>query len=144
MGNNKISDVGINIAEKATVIWNVADMLRGPFKPHEYGLVILPMTVVKRFQDCLLPTYDNVLAKYKIENEQLKLQSHFNAAVHDAIAIAVSDKIEENPNFYVTEDMKNKIENLFYDKDFIDCINGSTNDKSKILNRIKIVKGVLQ
>ena len=48
MSNNKISDVGINIAEKATVIWNVADMLRGPFKPHEYGLVILPMTVVKK------------------------------------------------------------------------------------------------
>lgn len=65
MGNIKISDVGINIAEKATVIWNVADMLRGPFKPHEYGLVILPMTVVKRFHDCLLPTHDKVLAQYE-------------------------------------------------------------------------------
>lgn len=65
MGNDKISDVGINIAEKATVIWNVADMLRGPFKPHEYGLVILPMTVVKRFHDCLLPTHDNVLSQYE-------------------------------------------------------------------------------
>lgn len=65
MRTNKISDVGINIAEKATVIWNVADMLRGPFKPHEYGLVILPMTVVKRFHDCLLPTHDNVLAQYE-------------------------------------------------------------------------------
>ena len=65
MSNNKISDVGINIAEKATVIWNVADMLRGPFKPHEYGLVILPMTVVKRFHDCLLPTHANVLAQYE-------------------------------------------------------------------------------
>ena len=65
MSNNKISDVGINIAEKATVIWNVADMLRGPFKPHEYGLVILPMTVVKRFHDCLLPTHDKVLVQYE-------------------------------------------------------------------------------
>lgn len=65
MSNDKISDVGINIAENATVIWNVADMLRGPFKPHEYGLVILPMTVVKRFHDCLLPTHDNVLAQYE-------------------------------------------------------------------------------
>mgnify|MGYP002511687005 FL=1 len=65
MSNDKVSDVGINIAEKATVIWNVADMLRGPFKPHEYGLVILPMTVVKRFHDCLLPTHDNVLAQYE-------------------------------------------------------------------------------
>ena len=41
--NNKFDVVGTNIAEKATMIWNVADMLRGPFKPHEYGLVILPM-----------------------------------------------------------------------------------------------------
>ena len=65
MSNDKISEVGVNIAEKATVIWNVADMLRGPFKPHEYGLVILPMTVVKRFHDCLLPTHDKVLAQYE-------------------------------------------------------------------------------
>ena len=57
--------VGTNIQEKATVIWNVADMLRGPFKPHEYGLVILPMTVVKRFHDCLLPTHDAVLREYE-------------------------------------------------------------------------------
>ena len=49
--NNKFDVVGTNIAEKATMIWNVADMIRGPFKPHEYGLVILPMTVVKRFHD---------------------------------------------------------------------------------------------
>ena len=65
MSNDKISAVGVNIAEKATVIWNVADMLRGPFKPHEYGLVILPMTVVKRFHDCLLPTHDKVLTQYE-------------------------------------------------------------------------------
>ncbi len=49
MANDKISVVGTNIAKKATMIWNAADMLRGSFKPHEYGLVILPMTVVKRF-----------------------------------------------------------------------------------------------
>ena len=65
MANEKFSVVGTNIAEKATVIWNVADMLRGPFKPHEYGLVILPMTVVKRFHDCLLPTHDAVLKEYE-------------------------------------------------------------------------------
>lgn len=69
MATDKFSVVGSNIAEKATVIWNVADMLRGPFKPHEYGLVILPMTVVKRFHDCLLPTHDAVLEQYeKVKN----------------------------------------------------------------------------
>ena len=61
----EITNVGVNISDKSTVIWNVADMLRGPFKPHEYGLVILPMTVVKRFHDCLLPTHDKVLETYE-------------------------------------------------------------------------------
>ena len=65
MPNDKITVVGANIAEKAAMIWNVADMLRGPFKPHEYGLVILPMTVVKRFHDCLLPTHQAVLDTYE-------------------------------------------------------------------------------
>ena len=39
-------------------------MLRGSFKPHEYGLVILPMTVVKRFNDCLIPTHNAVQEAY--------------------------------------------------------------------------------
>ncbi|CAJ0600716.1 unnamed protein product [Cylicocyclus nassatus] len=46
------------------MIWAVADALVGPFKAHEYGLVILPMTVVKRFHDCLLPTHQAVLDTY--------------------------------------------------------------------------------
>lgn len=69
MSDDKISAVGTNIAEKATMIWNVADVLWGPFKAHEYGLVILPMTVVKRFHDCLLPTWQNVQDTYaKVKN----------------------------------------------------------------------------
>ncbi len=64
MPDNRIQDAGMNRAEKAALIWNVADMLRGPFKPHEYGLVILPMTVVKRFHDCLLPTWQAVQDTY--------------------------------------------------------------------------------
>ena len=65
MSNEKINVVSTNISEKATVIWNIANALFGYFKPHEYGLVILPMTVVKRFHDCLLPTYDAVQATYE-------------------------------------------------------------------------------
>ena len=34
-----ISNVGINIQEKSAMMWNVANVLAGPFKPHEYGLV---------------------------------------------------------------------------------------------------------
>ena len=53
--NQRIQQVGVNIQEKAALIWNVANSLFGAYKPHEYGLVILPMVVVKRFHDCLLP-----------------------------------------------------------------------------------------
>ena len=47
--NEKIKIVGTNIQEKANLIWNVANSLFGAYKPHEYGLVILPMVVIKRF-----------------------------------------------------------------------------------------------
>lgn len=50
-----------NIKEKASLIWSIADILRGLYKPHEYGKVILPMTVIKRLHDTLLPTRDRVL-----------------------------------------------------------------------------------
>lgn len=47
-------DSGKVIQEKANVLWNVANTISGLYKPHEYGLVILPMAVVKRFHDCLV------------------------------------------------------------------------------------------
>lgn len=55
----------INIQEKSNLIWNNAKILRGLYKPHEYGEVILPMTVIKRFHDTLLPTLDQVQETYE-------------------------------------------------------------------------------
>jgi len=40
-----------NVNEKAALIWAIADKLTGVYKPHEYGEVILPLTVIRRF-DC--------------------------------------------------------------------------------------------
>jgi type I restriction enzyme M protein len=74
--DEKIEEVGKNISEKAALIWSVADALVGPFKPHEYGLVILPMTVIKRFHDCLMPTHQKVLDTYK-KVEHLAVQEGF-------------------------------------------------------------------
>ena len=44
----------VNVQEKANMIWGIADIIRGTFKPHQYGKVILPMTVFKRLNDTLL------------------------------------------------------------------------------------------
>ena len=65
-----------NIQEKANLIWESATHLVGLFKPHEYGKVILPMTVLKRFDDALAPTKQAVLDMQKKQdatgaNEQL-------------------------------------------------------------------------
>ena len=51
----------VNIQEKANLIWAIADNLVGTYKPHEYGNVILPMCVIKRFSDTLAPTKQAVL-----------------------------------------------------------------------------------
>ena len=53
----------INVQEKANLIWAIADKLVGIYKPHEYGNVILPMCVIKRFEDTLLPTKEAVLKR---------------------------------------------------------------------------------
>lgn len=62
MGTEELSKrTTINIQEKANLIWAIADKLVGTYKPHEYGNVILPMCVIKRFNDTLAPTKDKVL-----------------------------------------------------------------------------------
>ncbi|MDO5296166.1 MAG: class I SAM-dependent DNA methyltransferase [bacterium] len=74
--NEKISSVGKNANDTAALVWSVADDLVGAYKPHEYGLVILPMTVIKRFHDCLLPTRQAVLDTYK-KVEKLAVKDGF-------------------------------------------------------------------
>ncbi|SDU80805.1 type I restriction-modification system subunit M [Gordonia westfalica] len=49
----------------ANLIWKIAELLRGPFQPNQYGDVILPFTILRRL-DCILePTKDDVLVEYK-------------------------------------------------------------------------------
>ena len=82
--NSKKRDAGKTIQEKANVLWDVANSLAGLYKPHEYGLVILPMAVVKRFHDCLLPTYAKVQKEYaakkhlQVKEAFLKAASGYN------------------------------------------------------------------
>ena len=54
-----------NVSEKAALIWAIADKLTGVYKPHEYGEVILPLTVIRRFDCILADTKDAVLEKYE-------------------------------------------------------------------------------
>ncbi len=53
------------VREKANLIWSIADKLTGVYKPHEYGDVILPLTVLKRFDSVLSDTKSKVLEASK-------------------------------------------------------------------------------
>ena len=122
MADEKISEVGINIAEKATVIWNVADVLRGPFKPHEYGLVILPMTVVKRFHDCLLPTYD------KVQDTYAKVK---NLAVNNTFLTKASGYQFYNTSKFTFEKLLGDADNI--EENFRDYLNGFSDNVQDVL-----------
>ena len=74
-----------NIQAKANLIWEIATHLVGLFKPHEYGKVILPMTVLKRFDDALKLTKAAVVEMAK----QLDAQ-HVEGAARDGILCRVA------------------------------------------------------
>ena len=74
-----------NIQQKANLIWEIATHLVGLYKPHEYGKVILPMTVIKRFDDALAPTKDAVVAMASKLNEQ-----HVEGKARDGILSSVA------------------------------------------------------
>ena len=55
----------MNINEQANFIWSIADLLRGDFKQSEYGKVILPFTVLRRFDCVLAPSKARILEANK-------------------------------------------------------------------------------
>ncbi len=115
-----------NVNEKASLIWAIADKLTGVYKPHEYGEVILPLTVIRRFDCILADTKDAVLEKY----EQVK-------------ALPMKDVFLKNASgrdFYNTS--KYTFERLLDDPDHIeenfrDYLNGFSENVREILEKFK-------
>ena len=114
---DKQKQTNINIQEKANLIWEIATHLYGEYKPHEYGKVILPMTVIKRFDDALRDTKKAVVEKNnelnssnKEVNDKTRHAILKNVAKHDfyntskfdfAGLIADADNIKENFTSYL-------------------------------------------
>ena len=123
---NMLASVGRNIQEKSTVIWNVANSLFGAYKPHEYGLVILPMTVIKRFHDCLLPTHDAVLEQY----EKIR-----HLAVKDGFLRRASGYAFYNTSKFTFETLRADADNI--EDNFRAYINGFSENVLDILEQMK-------
>lgn len=120
------------IQKKANMMWNVADILRGLYKPHEYGKVILPMTVIKRLHDTLLPTRHAVLEaaeKYKEMNDTMRSRflekasgfAFYNTSMFtfDTL-IADANNIEENFRAYLngfSDNMQDILSNFKFEQE---------------------------
>lgn len=60
-----MEDETVDITQEANFIWSIANKLRGAYMPDKYGDVIIPMTVIRRFECVLEPTKDKVVATYE-------------------------------------------------------------------------------
>lgn len=56
----------------SNLIWQIADLLRGPYRPPQYERVMLPMTVLRRFDSVLAPTKEKVLSEHARFRDKLK------------------------------------------------------------------------
>ncbi len=68
MEDNRLTimeDETVDITQEANFIWSIANKLRGVYTPDKYGDVIIPMTVIRRFECVLEPTKDKVVATYE-------------------------------------------------------------------------------
>ena len=124
----------VNIQEKANLIWDIATHLVGVYKPHEYGKVILPMTVIKRFDDSLKETKEQVIEMAKKLDEtgvegmardgilkQISKRAFYNTSKFDfETLLADSMNIQANFVDYLqgfSDNVKEIIANFEFDKE---------------------------
>ena len=128
-------DLNSKITNKAALIWAIADKITGVYKPHEYGKVILPLTVIKRFDSILEETKSDVLAAFEkcrnMDNDIMRNESLTNASGHP---------------FYNTS--KYTLRTLFDDPDHIDdnftsYINAFSPNVCEIIEKFEFAKDEL-
>lgn len=116
-----------NVNEKAALIWAIADKLTGVYKPHEYGEVIIPLTVIRRFDCILSDTKDAVLKKY----DEVK-----NLPMKDVLLrSATGGKAFYNTSKYTFERLLDDPDNI--EENFRDYLNGFSENVQDIIEKFK-------
>ncbi|MEK4404897.1 class I SAM-dependent DNA methyltransferase [Sporosarcina sp. FSL K6-6792] len=116
-----------NVQEKSSLIWNIADILRGLYKPHEYGEVILPMTVIKRFHDTLLPTRDAVMEAF---------DKYETFAVKEGFLQRASGHIFYNTSHYTFDTLLSDSEHI--EENFRAYLNGFSENVQDVLTNFEM------
>ena len=92
-----------NIRNHAAFIWSVADLLRGDYKPYEYGRVILPLIVLRRL-DCVLERSKakvlHIAAKLagRVENVEPLLCQASDEQFYNTSPLTMTRLLDDPPN----------------------------------------------
>ena len=120
-----------NHQELANFIWGICNLLRGPYKRNEYRKVILPLTVLRRFDCLLLDTKEEVLAEHrKIKAKpdsviELKLSSITGKPFYNLSKLTMAKLLDDpnqlapNLNSYIngfSKNVRNIIERFAFDQ----------------------------
>ena len=111
------------INTNANLIWSIADSLTGTFKPHEYGLVILPLAVIKRFDCILLPTHQAVLDKFRT--------SSIKGEILDGLLKKASGHNFYNTSRFTFDTLLDDADNI--KENLVDYLDGFSSDVKDIL-----------
>ena len=120
-----------NFQEKSTFIWNIADLLRGSYKRNEYQKVILPFTILKRFDSVLQFSKKEVVEFYKEHKDSFSIDemrvpmkdllydeegnelNFYNVSPYTFDSLLDDpEQIEENLNLYIDSFTSNVIDIL--------------------------------
>lgn len=115
-----------NVNDKAALIWAIADKLTGVYKPHEYGEVILPLTVIRRFDCILADTKQAVLDKYETVKD---------VPMKDVLLRTASGHPFYNTSKYTFEKMVEDPDNI--EENFKDYLNGFSENVRDIIEKFK-------
>lgn len=129
MTNKKMFDLTwgddvMDVTSDANFIWNIANKLRGVYMPDKYGDVIIPMTIIRRFECALEKTKDTVVAEFEISPttvyQKLCKTSGFqfyNTSRYTLKELCNdSEHIAENFKAYI-KGFSTNVQNLLLDKD---------------------------
>lgn len=124
-----------NIKEKANLIWEIATKLYGEYKPHEYGRVILPMTVIKRFDDSLKDTKQAVLEMVKTLD-----QRKVEGTARDAILKSTSKRDFYNTSKFDFKSLLSDADNIA--ANFTAYLQGFSDNVKDIIARFEFDKEI--
>ena len=97
---------------KVSLIWNIAELLRGSWKAYEYQDVILPLTVLRRLDCIIAPHKENMLSFYNEMSSQIQdfkgpMKGRFNINFYNTSAYDFNKLLDDQKN--ISKNLKNYI-----------------------------------